>query len=331
MKSRVTIITPNLNQVRYLEQTIDSVLSQGFSNLEYIIIDGGSTDGSVDIIKKYGKYLAYWVSEPDTGQSHAINKGVKRASGEIINWLNSDDYLEKGALNFIADQFGNEHINVVCAHANLVNDQKTIKQSGGTNVYAGNLEKTIGWGRIDQPETWFRKAAWDRVGLLNTDLHYLMDREWWIRYLLTFGMGGIVESDRAVVNFRLHKDSKTVSQSDMFQKDHDAIYYQMAKCVNLNEITEVINANCDINTNYQFPSSIITNIHLIQQILQYYLLHRAHEFYYQGNSQSCKVFLKLISPKLIDEESQKLYRKISLRNRVPIKKFLNALRPRETH
>jgi glycosyltransferase involved in cell wall biosynthesis len=95
-------VTPSYNQARFLEQTILSVLNQGYPNLEYIIMDGGSTDSSVEIIKNYEKWLTYWVSEPDRGQSHAINKGFSKASGEIYTWLNSDDYLLKDALRNVA-------------------------------------------------------------------------------------------------------------------------------------------------------------------------------------------------------------------------------------
>lgn len=97
MKKKISIVTPSFNQGEYLEETIDSVLSQKYPNLEYIIMDGGSKDNSVDIIKKYEKYLTYWESKPDRGQSHAINKGLKKCNGEIFNWLCSDDYLEPGA------------------------------------------------------------------------------------------------------------------------------------------------------------------------------------------------------------------------------------------
>jgi len=95
---RISVITPSYNQGHFLDQTIRSVLDQNYPNLEYIIIDGGSTDQSVEIIKKYEDQLLYWVSEPDRGQSHALNKGFARATGDILCWINSDDCLEKGAL-----------------------------------------------------------------------------------------------------------------------------------------------------------------------------------------------------------------------------------------
>ena len=96
----ISIITPSFNQARYLEETIISVLSQNYPNLEYIIIDGGSTDGSVEIIKKYESHLKYWVSEKDKGQSHAINKGFNKANGDILAWINSDDYYLPDAFNY---------------------------------------------------------------------------------------------------------------------------------------------------------------------------------------------------------------------------------------
>ena len=121
---KISIITPSYNQGQFLEQTIVSVLGQNYPNLEYVIIDGGSTDNSVEIIKKYEQHLAYWVSEKDKGQADAINKGLKFCTGEIFNWLNSDDYLENGALYKIAAAFENPVIDMVAGVVRNFNNKE---------------------------------------------------------------------------------------------------------------------------------------------------------------------------------------------------------------
>jgi glycosyltransferase involved in cell wall biosynthesis len=231
--SKITIITPSFNQGRYLEQTINSIFDQNYPNLEYIIIDGGSTDNSIEIIKKYEKHINYWISKPDKGQSDGINKGLKIAKGEIINWLNSDDYYEKDTFKIINEKFQEPKVKVVCGKSRQFNDKGIVRSSPGTDWYPGNLEKSMGWARIDQPETFFRKSAFDKVGYLNPSLHYLMDREWWIRYLLIFGLDGIIDIEEILVNFRLHDTSKTVSAGKEFQKEHDAIYFALADTIEI--------------------------------------------------------------------------------------------------
>src|SRR5688572_2633651 len=143
---KISIITPSYNQGEYIEKTILSVLEQNYPNLEYIIIDGGSTDNSTEIIRKYADRITYWISEPDKGQSDAINKGLKLATGDIVNWLNSDDYYEPGALFKVAEAFNNPEVNVFAGRSHLFTGVDTIVyDSQGTDIYPENLAKTIGW------------------------------------------------------------------------------------------------------------------------------------------------------------------------------------------
>lgn len=323
---KISIITPSLNQAQYLEQTIDSVLSQNYPNLEYIIIDGGSIDGSVDIIKKYEEHLAYWVSESDSGQSEAINKGIAKATGNVINWLNSDDYYEPDALEIVASYFENPSTSALCTRANHVNNKGLVEVSNGTDVYKNNLAKTIGWARMDQPETFFRREAWEKVGPLNNQLHYLMDREWWIRYLFEFGLEGIVKTNDILVNFRLHYTSKTVSMSPKFQEDHDAIFNFIATKFGFLEIAECIRAHCIINQDYCFFEINPIHTELVEASLNYYLLHRAHEFYYQGNKERTNAFLALISKHLFKGDEKRLYSKLFFRNRFIPQRIIHKLR-----
>jgi glycosyltransferase involved in cell wall biosynthesis len=322
---KITIVTPSFNQAQYLEQTIDSVLSQNYPALEFFIIDGGSTDGSVDIIKKYEKHLTGWVSEKDKGQSHAINKGLQMATGEIVNWLNSDDYLAAGALAYIAEAFCDPKVLVACARSNVVKDGKILYQTNGTDVFENNRAKTIGWARIDQPETFVRRHLYDEVGLLNEHIHYMMDKEWWMRFLVVHDISAIKKVDEVVVNFRHHEQSKTISQASEFEVEHASIYYQWALHCKLAAEASFIEKNFLIKPlPLALPNAY--DVALMRQALHYFLLKKADEQYYKFNLQKAKHILRFIDASSIDESGNSLRRKLSFRARFLPEQIIRLLR-----
>jgi len=206
---KITIITPSFNQGEFLEETIRSVLLQNYPNLEYIIIDGGSTDESVEIIKKYEPWISYWVSEKDRGQSHAINKGLRKTSGDIVNWLNSDDFYEPQALLKIANKFKeSKNIEAVLGVTNVFGgDEKNILSKTPFGDYFYNFSKA----KIEQPATFFSGNFFKEINQVDEDLHLAMDLDIWIKFLLSKKLDQIAEIDDVIVNFRKHEDSKTVN------------------------------------------------------------------------------------------------------------------------
>lgn len=179
--AKISIVTPSYNQGGFIERTIQSVLAQDYLNLEYIIIDGGSTDDTVDIIKKYDNRIAYWVSEPDKGQADAINKGFKMATGGIVAWLNSDDTYEPEAVKTISEVFKCPEIDLIYGDCNIVDKEDKIigKMDGGDFRYKKNLFNLI--CTIPQPATFFRRKILNEIGYLDTSLNLSMDFEYWIR------------------------------------------------------------------------------------------------------------------------------------------------------
>jgi glycosyltransferase involved in cell wall biosynthesis len=211
---KISIVTPSFNQGQFLEETIRSVLLQNYPNLEYIIIDGGSTDNSVDIIKKYDQWLSYWISEKDNGQAHAINKGLERCTGEIFNWINSDDYLTAGALKIIAENIENFDA-VAGAVINFDNISEEVIQSAELSV------KKMIKGDVtviyQQPGTWVRTDKLKRLGGLNEDFHFCFDWFMLIGYLNRYPKISYVTN--ALVKFRLHNESKTVKYGSEFRRE----------------------------------------------------------------------------------------------------------------
>ena len=213
---KISIVTPSFNQGQYLEETINSVLSQNYPNLEYIIIDGGSTDNSVEIIKKYQEYLSYWVSEKDNGQAHAINKGLQYCTGEIFNWLNSDDYLEPEALFKIAAGFAEENVDL------LAGKVRTFSKSEESIIQNQNLssEGLMCWNpnvKFVQPGVWMRRKFIESCGGIDAKFQYAFDWDLYIRYL--YHSKNVKEIDELLVHFRLHEASKTQSSLEKFASE----------------------------------------------------------------------------------------------------------------
>jgi len=186
---RISVITPSFNQGEFIEETIRSVLLQGYPDLEYLILDGGSTDHSVEIIKKYSPWLTYWVSEPDSGQSDAINNGLKRASGDFCTWINSDDMLCKNALFDHASQVGFDTDSVYVGISLYIDHAGKILSSHRGRVHSLEDLVRIGrvWrsgGQIVQPEVLFPRQLALGVGGLNPNNHRTMDYELWGKFFL---------------------------------------------------------------------------------------------------------------------------------------------------
>ena len=179
---RVSIVTPSYNQEQFIEETIRSVLLQGYPDLEYIIIDGGSTDGSAEVIRKYEPWLAYWVSERDRGQSHAINKGIARASSDVLFWLNSDDLVLPGAFSTVAMLFAqNPQVRMITGQAQIIDAQG--KQMGTlTSQFPSWADYATRKCTIRQVATFFDRALFDELGIIDESLYYSMDVDLLLRF-----------------------------------------------------------------------------------------------------------------------------------------------------
>jgi len=218
---KIAIVTPSLNQEAFIEQTICSVLEQNYPHLEYIVIDGGSTDGTLGIIKRYEKYLAYWVSEPDSGQTHAINKGFRICTGDLVAWQNSDDYYLPGAFDKIARAYQAHEADVYFGHKYNVDESDQIIRPTCYTPYSLRTHIYEGMAMANHSAFW-RRELFSRLGYLDESLHYAMDYEFFLRLGLNGCRFYLVNDFLGC--FRLHGTSKSTQQSHKWDAELNRVY-----------------------------------------------------------------------------------------------------------
>jgi len=219
----VSIVTPSFNQAKFLERTIQSVLNQDYPSIEYIIIDGGSSDESVQIINKYAKNISYWESKKDEGQTDAINKGFSHATGEIFAWINSDDTYNPGAIRSAVSYLSNhQEIGLVYGDCNFIDGNDRV--IGRFNSKQTNyLRLRRGFVHIPQQSSFWKAELWHQVKPLDTSIYFAMDYDLWLKLAR---ISTIKYFPELWANFRLHGDTKTISEDDRGWKDMVKIHYR---------------------------------------------------------------------------------------------------------
>lgn len=318
---KISIITPSFNQGHFIEQTIRSVLLQNYPNLEYIVIDGGSTDGTLEILKKYEQHITYWVSEKDEGQSHAINKGIARATGEAFNWLNSDDYYMPDALRRVGEAFADAQTQVVCMQSNYVDESGKVLYPNPATPHDKDWLTSISRMSINQPATFMRLERVKALGGVQQALHYSMDWDLWFRYQLVYKTAGIVRDEFTALAFRLHGDSKTTQEADsaLQSKFEDNMWQVLrggALAAGDTDLVKGLDAlGFTPNADYHFllPESPKVSKADIRRAVHNHLCDKVNKAYYRNAFRRANAWAQLIDRSVLTEQNRKDLRYLTLR------------------
>lgn len=288
---KISIITPSYGQASYIEETILSVIGQEYPNLEYIIIDGGSTDGSVEIIEKYKEHLAYWVSEPDKGQTDAINKGLHKATGDIVAWLNSDDVYAPGTLLAIGEAFAaNPDVSI------FYGDVENFFPDGSRAVSVNDFELTDFLARVSihQPGVFWRRALHNDLGYLDESFYYLMDYDLWARFFFNSKHQHI---DRVMTWFRVHDEAKTGNNPPGLYMDYRRV---LSRFWNSLPDTKYKNKAIELGVyanpeNVVYPLSKLPSHQVLEQVFDRYVFNCIEQEYTFGHwANTNKLVLKTL-------------------------------------
>jgi glycosyltransferase involved in cell wall biosynthesis len=202
---KLSIITPTLNQGEFIEKTIKSVLDQGYENLEYLIVDGGSTDSTLETIKRYEDRIAWWVSEPDEGQTDALNKGLARATGDVIAYINSDDYYLPGAFETAIEAFDRSDADWVAGAARYVDENGSLTEVWRPSrpaTYESTIKGRHWWAlapwSVPQPSAFWRSKLHDELGPFRTDMHFAFDTEFFLRLVYAGHLPELIDRELSV-------------------------------------------------------------------------------------------------------------------------------------
>lgn len=219
---RISIVTPCLNGAEYLAEAMDSVLGQGYPNLEYVVIDGGSTDGSVEIIRKRASHLAYWESEPDRGHAHALNKGFAQTTGEIMGWLNADDVLHRGSLKLLALVFSRfSQVQWLTAQQSHLDEQGSVVAVHPPRSWVRMMFLAGDYRWIQQESTYWRRSLWEKAGgRLSDEYRLASDFDLWVRF---FRHAQLQTTSGLIGGFRFHARQRTTSQIEAYETEAQQI------------------------------------------------------------------------------------------------------------
>jgi glycosyltransferase involved in cell wall biosynthesis len=320
MLPRISVITPSFNQAQFLEDTIASVLAQNYPALEYIVIDGGSSDNSLEIIKRYERDIAFWVSEPDGGQSEAINKGLRRATGEIITWLNSDDVYLPNTLQTVAEYFDRPELALVHGKTILFGEgrREEVRGASEPDLRVQYLAKIP----FPQPSSFFKRRVLLEQGYLDESLHYMMDYDLLVRIALNYELRSV---PAVFSRYRLHEGCKTLTSPIAQAKAAARVFSKLLRSFDCTErvIRDIEELGLYVagDDHYRFTKPYLSEE--FRQAFSYFLESQAHLYYGDFDLDKTKLiteFVKRHDPSFYRSRNlNKLLRRSTILNKSTIR------------
>lgn len=305
MLPRITIITPSYQQAPYLEECIRSLHDQGYPDLEHIIVDGGSTDGSREIIERYADKLAWWCCEKDKGQSDAINKGLARATGQVFGWLNSDDLLLPGSLHAVGEAFA-EHPDMTVLTGVRIERAADGTERALAQDDPGDTDGYFIHPRINQQSTFMRMDLVKALPGVEEKLHYVMDYELWLQLMFRHGTNDVWVDPRPLSVFRLHPVSKTSTVHHRFLDEIASMLHGLAMATGQQHLAGVLEKGHRITPGLRgFPVTTAQG-DLVRRMVVWFLLRWHHRIYSAGDLRMMKAFLQEARPAEKELDAQEL-------------------------